>query len=100
MVRKTSSSVVFFTHIVYRKVSKCRCSVHNCREFRNLSSNLCFTGRKVSLYLTEQDNITGGVPLMNINVTFIEASECDKLSTQVRKTNVPAMNEWTLLLFR
>ena len=53
----------------------------------------------MSLYLTAQDNLTGGVPLMDINITFIEASECDKLSTQVRKTNVPGMNGWTLLLF-
>jgi len=53
----------------------------------------------VSLNLRAQDNITGDVPLVAINITFIEASECDKLSTQVRKTNVLAMNEWKLLLF-
>jgi len=88
-----------FTHTVYRKVSKCQCSVHDCREFRNLSSNPCFTGRNVSLYLRAPDNITGGVSLTNISVTFIEATECDQLSTQVRKTNILAMNEWTLLLF-
>ena len=46
----------------------------------------------MSLNLTTQDNITDSVPLMNINITFIEASECDKLSTQVRKINVLAMN--------
>jgi len=52
----------------------------------------------VSLYLRAPDNIAGGVSLTNISVTFIEASECDQLSTQVRKTNILDMNEWTLLL--
>lgn len=46
----------------------------------------------MSLYLRAADNIAGGVPLANISITFIEASECDQLSIQVRKTNVLAMN--------
>lgn len=78
---------------MYRRVTKCQCSVHDCREFRNLSSSPCFTGRKVSLYLEARDDIAGDVPLTNINITFIEASECDQLITQVRKTNILAMNE-------
>ena len=82
-----------FTHIVYRKVAKCQCYDHDCREFRNLTSNPRFTGHNVSLYLRALDNIAGGVPLTNISITFIEASECDQLSTQVRKTDVLAMNE-------
>lgn len=69
------------------------------KEFRNLSSNPCFTGRKVSLYLRTLDSIVGGLPLTNISIIFIEASECDQLSTQVRKTNILATNEWTLLLY-
>jgi hypothetical protein len=91
--------VTLFTHIVCRKFSNCQCSYHDSREYRNFSSYPCFTGRNESLYLRPLDNIARVVPLTIINSTFIKASECDQLSIQVRKTNVLALNEWTLLLF-
>jgi len=53
----------------------------------------------MSLYLKAPDNIGGDVLLTNISITFIDVSECDQMSTRVRKTNVLAMNKWILLLY-
>lgn len=39
------------------------------------------------------DDIAGAVPLMVVNVTFIEASECEQFSAKVGKTNFLHMNE-------
>jgi hypothetical protein len=38
------------------------------------------------------DDIAGAVPLMVVNVTLVEASECDKYSAQVGNISVLQMD--------
>jgi hypothetical protein len=39
------------------------------------------------------DDIAGAVPLVVVNVTFVEVSECDQFSAQVGETIFLHMNE-------
>ena len=71
-----------------------QCSVHDRRQLCNLCSNPCFTDHSKIWVRLVKDGSSFWATTIHMLFKLIEASECDQLSDEVRKTNLLArMNE-------